>query len=135
VKRYFTIRRLVAIVMIVGIAMAPLARPVMAGLESDVAMDDTDTVSVAAGAGEMAVDMPGEMAMDMPCCPAKAPAPLTCDKCVLMAGCMSQCVADLPTTGFQIFATASDNVARLRNDSRPDGLGHPPPEHPPRYLI
>ena len=29
----------------------------------------------------------------------------------------------------------SSGVARPQNDFRPDGFGHPPPEHPPRTLV
>jgi hypothetical protein len=128
VNRPITIRRLLAILMIVGIALAPLSRPVMAGTSADVAMsamvDDPSAPAVA-----------DTMASDMPCCPSKAPAPVDCDKCVFMAGCMTQCFAGMSAAVFHPFLAASILVAPLRNDSWPDSLGHPPPDHPPRSLI
>jgi hypothetical protein len=33
------------------------------------------------------------------------------------------------------FLFASGSVAPRRDDSSPDGFGHPPPEHPPRTLV
>lgn len=139
-NRNLVFRRLIAIVMIAGIALAPLSRPVMAGTGSDVAMDaSADGASSPAATEEMAVDMPADMAvdmaMDMPCCPSKAPAPPTCDKCMLMAGCLSTWVADISTAGFEAFPKLSTSAALLQNDFEPDGLGHPPPEHPPRRLV
>jgi hypothetical protein len=74
------------------------------------------------------------MASDMPCCPTKAPAPIDCDKCVLMALCMTKCFASPLAALFRPFA-ASGQIAPLQNDFRPDGWGHPPPEHPPRTLV
>jgi hypothetical protein len=121
------IRRLAAIFMIAGLALAPLSRPVIAGIGSGVTMDARADTAVEV----TAVDM----ADDMPCCPSKAPAPVTCDKCVLMACCMSQFIAGMSTTDFQLFPVASGRVALLPNDFQPDGLGHPPPEHPPRRLV
>jgi hypothetical protein len=78
-----------------------------------------------------------EMPSDMPCCPSKAPAPapLGCDKCLFMANCMSIGFTALQSTVVQPLLTASDDIALLKNASGPDGLGHPPPEHPPRILV
>jgi hypothetical protein len=118
-----TIRRILAIVMIAGLVSAPLSRPVMADTASDAAMADM-SMSV----------MADETASDMPCCPTKAPAPVDCDKCVFMAGCMTKCFANPLAALFHPFA-ATARIAPLQNDFRPDGLGHPPPEHPPRTLV
>jgi hypothetical protein len=127
VNRQITIRRLLAIVMIAGLVLAPLSSPVMAGAASDASMaaiaDDMSTSAIA-----------DEMTGDMPCCPAKAPAPVDCDKCVFMTACMSKCFTGMSATVFHPFLTASDSVASLQNESWPEGLGHPPPEHPPRTL-
>ena len=126
-SRQITIRRLLAIVMIAGLVLAPLSRPVMAGAVSD--------ASMAAMADDMSMSaMADEMAGDMPCCPAKAPAPVDCDKCIFMTACMSKYFTGMSATVFHPFLTASDGVASLQNESWPDGLGHPPPEHPPRTL-
>jgi len=121
-----TIRRLLAIVMIAGLVLAPLSSPVMAGASSH--------ASTPAMADEMSATM-DEMASDMPCCPSKAPAPVDCDKCVFMAACGSLCFAGVSGTISHPFPILSDTIALQRNDARPDGLGHPPPEHPPRSLV
>ena len=126
-NRQITIRRLLAILMIAGLALAPLSRPVMAGAAMDAAMSAMADASVSA--------TPDEMASDMPCCPSKAPAPIDCDKCVFMAACTAKCFVGLSVAVFRPFFAASGRIARLQNDSWPDGLGHPPPEHPPRTLV
>jgi hypothetical protein len=126
VKRNFAIRRLLAVLMIAGLALAPVSRPVMAETSSHVSMQ--------AMADDMSASVTtDEMASDMPCCPSKAP--VDCDKCVFMAACMSKCFTGMSSTVFHPLLTASDDIAALRNDSRPDGLGHPPSEHPPRILV
>jgi hypothetical protein len=123
-----TIRRLLAVLMIAGLALAPVSRPVMAATSSH----GTDQ----AMADEMApMAMADEMASDMPCCPSKAPMPVDCDKCVFMAACTSIYFTAMSAIAFQPPLVASDAIALQRNDSWPDGLGHPPPEHPPRTLV
>jgi hypothetical protein len=123
-----TIRRLLAVLMIAGLALAPVSRPVMAETSSH--------ASQQAVADEMApMAMADEMASDMPCCPSKAPMPVDCDKCVFMATCASIYFTAMSAIAFQPPLVASDAIALRRNDSRPDGLGHPPPEHPPRTLV
>ena len=126
VNRNFTIRRLLAILVIAGLALAPVSRPVMAEMSSD--------ASTQAMADEMSATM-DEMASDMPCCPSKAPAPVGCDKCVFMAACTSLGFVGMSSAVVHLFLTASSDVASLQNDSWPEGLGHPPPEHPPRTLV
>jgi hypothetical protein len=128
VNRQFAIRRLLAILMIAGLALAPLSRPVMAAVPSDPSTSTMpDDMSMAA--------MADEMTGDMPCCPSKAPAPIDCDKCVYMAACMTKCFAGLSASVFRPSFATSGRIAPLQNDFRPDGLGHPPPEHPPRTLV
>src|SRR3981189_3315659 len=66
VKRNFTIRRLLAILVIAGLALAPVSQPVMAETSPDVSMQAmADNMS--------ASEMTDEMAGEMPCCPSKAP--------------------------------------------------------------
>src|SRR5450631_4493101 len=115
--------------MIASLALAPISRPVMAGTSPD--------ASMLAMADEMSSAATDEMPSEMPCCPSKAPAPapLGCDKCLFMATCMSIGFTAMPSTVIQPLLTASDDIALLKNDSGPDGLGHPPPEHPPRILV
>jgi hypothetical protein len=128
VKRNFTIRRLLAILVIAGLALAPVSQPVMAETSSDMSMQAmADNMS--------ASEMTDEMAGEMPCCPSKAPAPIGCDKCIYMTACMSKCFTGMSTAVVHPFLTASNDIASLQNDSWPDGLGHPPPEHPPRTLV
>ena len=128
VNRNFTIRGLLAILVIVGFALAPVSRPVMAEMSSDASMQ--------AMADEMsAAEATDEMASDMPCCPSKAPTPVGCDKCVFMAACTSLGFVGMSSAVVHLFLTASGDVASLQNDSWPEGLGHPPPEHPPRTLV
>ncbi|MDP1883095.1 MAG: hypothetical protein Q8K88_09470 [Bradyrhizobium sp.] len=118
--------RLLAVVLIAGLVLGPLTHPVMAGLSSRVSTqaitDETPPTAVT-----------DEMASDMPCCPSQAP--VDCDNCVLMATCMWNCFTGVAATVVHPFLFVSGSVALRRNDSRPDGLGHPPPEHPPRTLV
>src|SRR5713101_7813142 len=114
--------------MIAGLALAPVSQPGMAGAPSHASMQAmAEAMSPSATTDEMA--------NDMPCCPSKVPAPVDCDKCVLMSACMSKCFTGLSATVFHPFISASDGISNLQNDSWPDGLGHPPPEHPPRILV
>jgi hypothetical protein len=124
VNRQITIRRLLAVLMIAGLVLAPLSGPVMAGAASHASMSGDMSMSAIAD----------EMVGDMPCCPAKAPAPIDCDKCVFMAACMTTYFAGASAATFHPFA-ASSQIAPPQNDSWPDGFGHPPPEHPPRTLV
>ena len=128
VRRNFTIRRLLAILLIAGLVLAPVSQPVMAETSPD--------VSTQAMADEMSPSATtDEMASDMPCCPSKAPAPIGCDKCVYMAACTSMCFTGVSMETIHPLLTATGRIASLRNDAWPDGLGHPPPEHPPRILV
>ncbi len=132
-KRNLAIRRLLAILVIADLALAPVSRPVMAGTSSDMSMRDNKMQAVAEDMS--ATDTTDEMATDMPCCPSKAPAPIGCDKCVYMAACTSMCFTGVSMETIHPLLTATGRIASLRNDSWPDGLGHPPPEHPPRILV
>jgi hypothetical protein len=133
VKRNIAIRRLLAVLMIAGLALAPVSRPVMAAASPHGSMQ---AMAHEMPSSEMsASDTMDEMADDMPCCPSKAPAPIDCDKCVFMAACGSACFAGVSTSISHPFPVVSDRIALLRNDARPDGLGQPPPEHPPRSLV
>jgi len=137
VNRQITIRRLLAILMIAGLILAPLSRPVMAGAASDASMPAmADDMSMSAMADDMSMSAGvDEMANDMPCCPSKSPAPIDCDKCVFMAACMTKCFAGLTVAVFQPLFAVSAGLAQPQNDFWPDGLGHPPPEQPPRTLV
>jgi hypothetical protein len=137
VKRNVAIRRLLAILMIAGLALAPVSRPVMAATSPQAphqAMVDEMTPSEMTPS-EMSADTMDEMVSDMPCCPSKAPASVDCDKCVFMAACGSVCCAGISAGISHPLPVASDTIALQRNDARPDGFGHPPPDQPPRNLV
>ena len=132
-----TIRRLLAVLMIAGLVLAPVSRPVMAAtssLGSEHAMANEMSPSEMSAMAKVD-EMADEMASDMPCCPSKAPMPVDCDKCVFMASCASVFFAGVSTTVSLPLPMVSETIALQRNDSWPDGLGHPPPEHPPRTLV
>ena len=132
-KRQITIRRLLAVFMIAGLVLAPLSRPVMAGMASDASMAAmAEDMPMAVSADMMPNDM---VASDMPCCPSKAPSPLECDKCIFMAACATKCFSGLSAAVFHPMLTVSVQIVPLRNDSWPDSPGYPPPDHPPRTLI
>jgi hypothetical protein len=127
---------LLAILMIAGLALAPSSRPVMALTSSHASQEAmADEMKSEAAASEMASVTMDEMASDMPCCPSKAAMPVDCDKCVFMAACGSVGFPAMSATISHPFPILSDTIALQRNDARPDGLGHPPPEHPPRSLV
>jgi len=133
VKGQITIRRLLAVFMIAGLVLAPLSRPVMAGMASDASMPAmAEDMSMAAPVDLMSNDV---MASDMPCCPSKAPTPLDCDKCIFMAACAAKCFSGISATVFHPLLAISARIVPLWNDSWPDGLGYPPPDHPPRTLV
>ncbi len=122
-----TIRRMLSILTIVGLALAPLSRPVMAGASADAQMAMMDDTAATA--------MPEEMTGDMPCCPSKEAAPIGCDKCVFMAACMAKCFAGVSQAAFEPVFAVAGSFLPPRNDFWPDGFGHPPPDHPPRTSI
>jgi hypothetical protein len=128
---------LLAILMIAGLALAPVSRPVMAATSSQAPheMMADDMAPPAMASSDVSADTMDEMASDMPCCPSKAATPVDCDKCVFMAACGSVCFAGVSAMIFHPFPILSDTIALQRNDARPDGLGRPPPEHPPRSLV
>ena len=128
--------------MIAGLVLVPVARPVMAAMPSHAPMADEtmlgEMASSETAAPETAASVAetmDEMASDMPCCPSKAPTPVGCDKCVFMAACGSVGFPAMSASISHPFPILSDTIALQRNDAWPDGLGHPPPEYPPRSLV
>lgn len=125
--RQITIRRVVAIFMIAGLALAPLSRPVMA--------ESSPAGAMAGISRDMAASATvHEMAKDMPCCPSKAPAPIDCEKCLLMAACMTAGFTVVPVSTLLQFPAVSGRITRPKDDSWLESLAHPPPDHPPRLL-
>ncbi|MBB5046046.1 hypothetical protein HNR60_000788 [Rhodopseudomonas rhenobacensis] len=151
-KSLATIRRLLAILMIAGLAMAPLSRPAMAeasthgamqagmmmAAEQAVAVDahHMSAVEMAADTAMASIEMASaEMASEMPCCPSQAPAPSGCDKCVAMISCMSSGFVAMPIALLQPAFVLPGNALPRHTDARADGMGHSPPEYPPRTLV
>src|SRR5438270_612246 len=81
--RLLTIRRVLAALALLGMILAPLARPAMA-------MD-----SAAAGHSDMAAHAAVDRA-DMPCCPDQTPMPGCGKDCLFMAGCSTLSLCDVP---------------------------------------
>jgi hypothetical protein len=52
-----------------------------------------------------------------------------------MAACMDKCFTGLSAALFSQAYVASAQMLPPQNDFWPDGLGHSPPEHPPRTLV
>ena len=113
-------RLLLAILVSMGLTIAPLAAPAMAGH------------SIAADVMQMA-DMPA-MAADMPCCPDQQKNK-GCPDCPLVAICMLQVLQTAPSSGVLLMREPSRQRLHTLDDRIVDGLARPPPDHPPRYLV
>ncbi|MDI1267466.1 MAG: hypothetical protein PS018_29825 [bacterium] len=117
VKRFDQIRRLLAILVIVGLAIAPLAgRANAAGSTTMAAMSDHAAVSA-----------------DMPCCPDKS-SPGDCDQCPLMALCATTPLqAPLPA-GMARILPVTLRMPLPASDPAAESLALLPPPKPPRLL-
>jgi hypothetical protein len=123
--------RLLAVFLIAGLFTAPLsARLAVAADGSVPAMSMTDLSM--AGAMDMTSVM--DMTGDMPCCPDKQ-APADCDKCALMALCMSQTLQALPSYVFAEIVPLRMRTVIPLSDPKMESLGHSPPPRPPRSLV
>lgn len=148
VNLFLAIRRLLAAVMVAGLVLAPLARPAMAGAPmathgmsmqapaddsmADHAMSGHDAV---AAMDEMSAAGFDEVA-EMPCCPSDTPkAPADCGKCLAMAGCSASFLTGMPGAVAVPLPILSNGTTLASADFARDGLGHPPPEYPPRSLV
>jgi hypothetical protein len=112
------IGRVLAVLVIVGLAVAPLATPVAAKPSA---------------AAEMS-DMSG-MPADMPCCPDEQESN-DCQDCPLMAMCMLTIAQPEPPFANSVLAPLLSRplfVALV--DAFAEGLDGPPPDHPPRALV
>ena len=124
-----TIRRLIAAFVIAGLVCAPFAQPAMMATAGEAA----PTANMAHAMSAAAVD--DQASDEMPCCPSKAPMPSGCDKCIFMAACAAKCFTSMTLALFQPPLRTSAGAIRPRSDFWPDGIGRPPPEHPPRTLV
>jgi hypothetical protein len=117
VKRSIHFCRLLAVFLIAGLVLAPLA-----------ARANVDSVASMAMAGDGAA-----MSDDMPCCPDKS-APVDCDQCPLMALCLSTSLqAPLPA-GVAELQPVIQQMLRPGSDPEVESLGYLPPPRPPRSL-
>jgi hypothetical protein len=111
------IARLFAMLVIAGLAVAPLATPAAA------------MASAHAGMTDMA-----SMPSDMPCCPDGNST--SCPDCPLAAMCVSQITPTAPAVADAIpMRLPTKTGHRLSDDTPSRGLDRPPPDHPPRILV
>lgn len=121
VKRSIHLCRLLAVLVIVGLVVAPLSAPANAGGVASMAMTSMSDDAAA-------------MADDMPCCPDKS-APVDCDKCPLMALCVSTTLQ--PPLPARVTEVQSVTLRLLLPGSDPevDGVGYSPLPKPPRFQV
>jgi hypothetical protein len=113
----------------IGLAIAPLTFPAVAGHGTAAAgmqMADMDTADM-----DM-VDM--DMSGGMPCCPEKQK-PGDCQDCPLMAICMLKIVIGGPVFGSRPLRETRSRVLLPRDEPVVAGLARPPPDQPPRPVI
>ncbi|WP_262297093.1 hypothetical protein [Microvirga sesbaniae] len=125
-KPWLAITRLLSILAIVGIVLAPFTAPAVAGgMAAPVAMTDTGM--------DMASSDDGMTMADMPCCPPEKPAMPDCQKaCPLATLCLAKLVQGILPVG-EVSARLGIAVALLPgNDAAPDTLLPLPPPRPPQ---
>ena len=124
------ITRLLAIAIVAGLAVAPVAVP--AAMQSHMAAGMTDTSGMT---NMSSVADASSMAADMPCCPDEqngAP----CTNCPLTAMCvLTTAQATPPETSALPVRHAIRATHTLRDDVLADELSRPPPDQPPRNLV
>jgi hypothetical protein len=114
VKLWLILRRLLPILAIMGLVVAPLAAPMPAAA--------------------MARASPAAMADDMPCCPHENPAMPDCAKaCPLMAICLAKCFQNVPVAGASISALriVAEQIVPA-NEAQGESLPQAPLPRPPR---
>jgi hypothetical protein len=125
------ITRLLAIAIVVGLAVAPVAAPMaMQAPKIDIMAD-----MMPAGMTDMSsVADVSSMAADMPCCPDEQKSK-TCTDCPLTAMCvLATAQVAPPATSALPVRHAVRATHALRDDVFADGLDRPPPDQPPRNL-
>jgi hypothetical protein len=121
VKRSIHLCRLLAVFLIAGLVLAPLA-----------ARANVD--SMASMAMASMADNAASMSDDMPCCPDQS-VPMDCDQCPLMALCVSTTLhAPLSTSVVEIQAVTLRMLFPV-SDPEAKSLGVLPPPRPPRSLV
>lgn len=115
------LRRLLAILVIVGLTAGPFAASAAVG-----PMEPSSGMSMA---------MTDEaMVGDMPCCPDEKPMLPDCQKlCPLMMSCLAKCFQPGPlVSAWDRSALRLTDIIGLRDDALPSGLAAEPPPRPPR---
>jgi hypothetical protein len=121
VKRSIHLCRLLAVFLIAGLVLAPLA--------ARANEDSMASMARANIAGDTAA-----VSDDMPCCPDKS-APVDCDQCPLMALCVSTTLqAPLPADVAEIEAITL-RMLLPGSDPEVESVGYSPPPKPPRSLV
>jgi hypothetical protein len=111
------ITRLLAIAIVTGLAVAPVAAP--AAMQGSMPAGMTDMSSMAA---------------EMPCCPDEQKSK-TCTDCPVIAMCvLAAAQAAPPETSALPVRHPVRTTHALRDDVFADGLDRPPPDQPPRNL-
>lgn len=151
------LRRLIslplAILIIAGLAFAPLVTPASAKAMANMhAMSDMTSESDADAAPDMAAmhgmasmhdmdSMSGmdsdmsAMAADVPCCPNDKKND-ACPDCPLMAICALKTAQAYPSMADALpLRSPVKTIHSAHDEARVSGLDHPPPDHPPRHLI
>jgi hypothetical protein len=121
VKRSIHLCRLLAILVIVGLVIAPLSARANSGAMAPMAMTSTSDDAAA-------------MADDMPCCPDKS-APVDCDQCPLMALCVSTTLQAPPPARVTEIQPVMLRMLLPGSDPEVEGVGYSPPPKPPRSLV
>ncbi|WP_426407380.1 hypothetical protein [Bradyrhizobium ganzhouense] len=113
------LRLILAVLVTVGLTIAPLVTPAAAGalMTSDMQMTDTQ-----------------DMSADMPCCPDQKNSK-QCQDCPLIAICMLKVLQAGPAFVTASLSTPELELLRPLDDIIADGLTRPPPDYPPRTLV
>ena len=123
-----------SILAVLGLAVAPVARPAIAmsnGGMSNAGMSNAGMAIAGHAADHAAMAMPeGMLPEDMPCCPKKAPIP-NCDKdCPLMAMCATQLLCNA-AQGLLVVPLGLAGFLLPGNEFHVAGLSQAPPPRPP----
>ena len=112
---------LLTVLIVVGLAVAPVAAPAMQASIMHASMTAEMT--------EMS-----SMAAEMPCCPDEQKSK-TCSDCPVIAICvLTTAQVAPPATSALLVRHAVRTTHALRDDVFADGLDRPPPDQPPRNL-
>jgi len=114
IRRVFSF--LLAVLVTVGLTVAPLAVPAAAGQLMTANMQTADA--------------------DMPCCPGQQDQKAKdCGSCPIVALCMFNLVLLTPEAASLVDLQFSRNAFATPDDPLIDGLGACPPDHPPRMAV